>query len=132
MPAERPIAAAVPASLSEFGQSGTVAVEVVRVRGVRSWATPHTKRVPLTDVLVVAPDRIEIRPLIGRRESYAPEELRRVAISSYLFLPLIRRRCLKLTFASGQVPMFFRPWRTRRLERALGEAGWKVAVGDPV
>lgn len=104
-----------------------------RIRGVRSYATPYTKRIPFVDVLVVGPDQIQIRPIVGRTRSYSRAEIRRVAAVSYRVLPGVRRKSVKLTFNTERVlPMFFRTVRFRRLERALTEAGWKLSAGDPV
>jgi hypothetical protein len=81
--------------------------------------------------MTVTPDRIDFRTMF-RRWSFARPEVRRVATVRYRVLPFVRRTAVKVTFNSAAAPMFFRPWRIRRLERALADAGWKVSVGDPI
>jgi hypothetical protein len=116
-----------------LGQCVVVDVSTSRVRGVRSFATPYTKRVPMVDVLVVARDQVEIRPIFGRSRAYSRSEVRLVAAVSYRVLPGVRRRCLKLTFTTERaLPLFFRTLRIGRLEQALSDAGWKLVPGDPV
>jgi hypothetical protein len=110
-----------------------VAEQAIRIRGVRSWGTPYTKRVPLVDVLIVSPEVIETRSLVGRSDSHSRREVRRVARVSYRVLPLVRRTCFKVTFTTERVmPLFFRPWRVRRAERAFATTGWDVATGERI
>ena len=105
----------------------------MQIRGVRSWGTPYTKRIPMLDVLVVSPETIEVRSLVGRSYRHDRREVRRVARVSYRVLPLVRRTCFKVTFTTERVmPLFFRPWRVGRVERAFATAGWDVAVGERI
>ena len=107
-----------------------MAREPASVRGVRSYATPYTKRVPLVDALRLTKDWIEVRTLIGEPRRYHRAEIRCVARVSYRILPLVRRHCLKVTFTTkGVMALYFLPWSMRRLERALRNAGWNVADG---
>ena len=103
-----------------------------QVRGVRSWATPSTKRLPLRDVLILGPNLIEVRSLAGRPCRYTSNEVREVARVSHRVLRLVHRTCLKISFTMpGAPPLFFRPWRFRGVERAVTIAGWSVAPEYP-